>query len=92
MEYTSNVEADEEGKDIQIGKQTDSSPNENQNLNIPKSVSTITPSQSRAVAKKSTSKKPIATDTATNNPTLEMKSSHSIVVSNKAYNIIKIFL
>lgn len=83
MEYTSNVEADEEAKNIQSGKQTqDSAPNENQNLNTPKSVSAITPSQSRAVAKKSTSKKPIATDTATT--TLEMKSSHSIVVGNKA--------
>ncbi|KAL2725053.1 histone-lysine N-methyltransferase eggless-like [Vespula squamosa] len=79
VEYTSNVEADEEARNIQIGKQSDTAPNENQNCNISKSASATAPSQSRAVAKKSTSRKPIVTDTATYNPNIEMKSSHSIV-------------
>lgn len=78
VEYTSNVEPDEEVKTEQSEKQQDVSPTKNQNLSSPTSTSTTQPQQSRAVAKKSTSKKAVSTDT-TYNPPAETKPSHSIV-------------
>ncbi|KAI4479208.1 hypothetical protein M0804_011347 [Polistes exclamans] len=79
VEYTSNIEVDEEKKNILIDKPSNTEFNENQSVNTSKSVSTIAPLQSRAVAKKSTSKKAVVTDITPYNSTIEMKSSHSIV-------------
>ncbi|KAK2580401.1 hypothetical protein KPH14_006152 [Odynerus spinipes] len=78
VEYTSNIEVDEEVKTVQPEKQLDVTPNENQTLNTPTSTSTTQPQQSRAVAKKSTSKRSSSVDT-TYNPLAETKPSHSIV-------------
>lgn len=79
VEYTSNIEPEEErvpeAEKAQIPTTTEST-----------TVSTSTAPQSRAVARKSTSKKQTVVDTSAYNHTSETKPSHSIVVStsNKA--------
>lgn len=66
VEYTSNVE-----EDVMQNVQTEKAA----------SVSSTTPQQSRAVAKKSTAKRQTNIDNAGHNSTVETKPSHSIVVS-----------
>ncbi|XP_050588559.1 histone-lysine N-methyltransferase eggless isoform X2 [Bombus affinis] len=72
VEYTSNLEPEEE-RFSQLEKE--------QNI-VNETTNTVTssaPQQSRAVARKSTSKKQSIVDTSSYNPTTETKPSHSIV-------------
>ncbi|XP_068979687.1 histone-lysine N-methyltransferase eggless [Bombus flavifrons] len=72
VEYTSNLEPEEE-RFSQLEKE--------QNI-VNETTNTVTssaPQQSRAVARKSTSKKQNIVDTSSYNPTTETKPSHSIV-------------
>lgn len=83
VEYTSNLEPEEE-RFSQLEKE--------QNI-VNETTNTVTssaPQQSRAVARKSTSKKQSIVDTSSYNPTTETKPSHSIVVSalNKLITIL----
>lgn len=73
MEYTSNLESEEE-RLSQLEKEQNTV---NESTNALSNV----PQQSRAVARKSTSKKPNIVDSSLYNPTTETKPSHSIVVS-----------
>ncbi|XP_039301848.1 histone-lysine N-methyltransferase eggless isoform X2 [Solenopsis invicta] len=71
VEYTSNVEEDVQTQNVQAEKTT-----------VATSVASSTPSapqQPRAVAKKSTAKRPNNVDTSTYNSIVETKPSHSIV-------------
>lgn len=73
MEYTSNLESEEE-RLSQLEKE--------QNIaNESTNALSNAPQQSRAVARKSTSKKQNIVDSSLYNPTTETKPSHSIVVS-----------
>ncbi|XP_017794923.1 PREDICTED: histone-lysine N-methyltransferase SETDB1 [Habropoda laboriosa] len=72
VEYTSNIESEEE-RVAQLGKEQNT---------VSENAGTFPPSapqQSRAVARKSTSKKQNIVDASTYNPTTETKPSHSIV-------------
>lgn len=71
MEYTSNVD-EEVIQNAQAEKAT----------SIASMASGAVPQQPRAVAKKSTAKRQSNTDSTTYNPSVETKTSHSIVVSN----------
>lgn len=73
MEYTSNLESEEE-RLSQLEKEQNIA---NESTNALSSV----PQQSRAVARKSTSKKQNIVDSSLYNPATETKPSHSIVVS-----------
>lgn len=75
VEYTSNIENEEE-RISQAEKEQTIAISENTSV----TTSTV-PQQTRAVARKSTSKKQNVVDTNTYNPTTETKPSHSIVVS-----------
>lgn len=74
MEYTSDMEH-EVGRIAETGKE------QNETNETSTTLTSSAPQQSRAVARKSTSKKQTVTDTNTYNPTTETKPSHSIVVS-----------
>ncbi|XP_076163343.1 SET domain bifurcated histone lysine methyltransferase eggless [Ptiloglossa arizonensis] len=73
VEYTSNIENEEE-RISQAEKEQTIAISENTSV----TTSTV-PQQTRAVARKSTSKKQNVVDTNTYNPTTETKPSHSIV-------------
>ncbi|CAK9831696.1 Histone-lysine N-methyltransferase eggless [Anthophora retusa] len=72
VEYTSNIESEEE-RIAQLAKEQNTA-NESTGTFPPSA-----PQQSRAVARKSTSKKQNIVDASTHNPTTETKPSHSIV-------------
>ncbi|XP_046146084.1 histone-lysine N-methyltransferase eggless [Osmia bicornis bicornis] len=72
VEYTSDMEH-EEGRIAETGKE------QNETNETSTTFTSSAPQQSRAVARKSTSKRQSVTDTNTYNPTTETKPSHSIV-------------
>lgn len=74
VEYTCNIESEEE-KISQLEKEQKAI---SENAVV---VTASAPPQSRAVARKSTSKKQPVVETTTYTPTTETKPSHSIVVS-----------
>ncbi|EZA49535.1 hypothetical protein DMN91_006300 [Ooceraea biroi] len=71
VEYTSNVE-----EDVTQNVQTEKAATA---ASAPSGTSSVVPQQSRAVAKKSTAKRQNNVDSATYNPMVETKPSHSIV-------------